>query len=76
MDEALTAVDRGLAIAASVKRDVAQFHALAVKAGVMSEQRDFAKAQAIVDDAERLTRQLQAGTYDAPGLKLRQAEIA
>jgi serine/threonine protein kinase/tetratricopeptide (TPR) repeat protein len=76
LDEALVAVDRALAIAAAVKSDVAQFHALAVKAGVMSERRDFVKAEAIVDEAERLTRQLQAGTYDAPGLKLRQAEIA
>jgi tetratricopeptide (TPR) repeat protein len=76
LDEALTAVDRALAIAAAVKSDVGRFHALAVKAGVMSEQRDFATAEGIVEDAERLASQLQPGTYDAPGLTLRRAEIA
>ncbi len=76
VDEALVAVERALAIAATVKSDVARFHALAVKAGVLSEQHDFAAAEDIVGEAERVAGQLQPGTYDAPGLTLRRAELA
>ena len=76
LDEAQAAVERAIGIAAAVKSDVAMYHALAVRAGVLSERRDLAAAQASVDEAERLTRQLQPGTYDASALKLRQAEVA
>jgi eukaryotic-like serine/threonine-protein kinase len=76
LEEAGPAVARALDIAATVKSDVARFHALVVDAGVQNDRRDFAGAERAIAAAEQLTRQLQAGTFDAPGLALRRAELA
>jgi serine/threonine protein kinase/tetratricopeptide (TPR) repeat protein len=74
--EAGPAVDRALEIATAVDSDVARFHALVVQAGVLADRGDFAAAERAITAADQLTRRLQAGTYDAPGLALRRAEIS